>query len=107
MGRVDKGYILTENKDVVETTTLKAFEWRSDPANKHLWKIAEDQIGNSTVSTVFLCTDHGYQSPVPVLFETLVMGGPLDDNMERYTTYQEAVRGHNLTVAQVFNRQDD
>jgi len=47
------------------------------------------------VSTVFLCIDHGLDSgKSPVVFESLIFGGPLDDWMNRYRTWDEAEAGH-------------
>lgn len=46
------------------------------------------------VSTVFLGLDHGFGRGDPVLFETMIFGGPLDGEMERYSTYDQAERGH-------------
>jgi len=47
------------------------------------------------VSTVFLCFDHGHDSTKPpVVFESLIFGGPHDDWMRRYTTWDEAEAGH-------------
>jgi hypothetical protein len=66
--------------------------------NRH---IALDEIPGVDVSTVFLGLDHGYGDGPPVLFETMVFGGPYDQNMERYTTYDEAVIGHQKMVAKV------
>lgn len=56
--------------------------------------VLQHEIGECFVSTVFLCIDHNFGGDKPVLFETLVYGGPLDDHMERYTTWSDAVAGH-------------
>lgn len=50
----------------------------------------------SHVSTVFLALDHRYakEEGDPLVFETLVQGGPNDQDMERYSTYEEAEAGH-------------
>lgn len=47
------------------------------------------------VSTVFLGIDHrlGGNGP-PVLYETMVFGGPYDADGERYTTVENAREGH-------------
>jgi hypothetical protein len=43
--------------------------------------------------------DHGFgQYDAPVVFETLVFGGPLADEMERYATYGAALIGHKRMV---------
>jgi hypothetical protein len=46
------------------------------------------------VSTVFLALDHNYGVGAPVLWETMVFGGPLNGEMERYTSKAEAIAGH-------------
>ena len=48
------------------------------------------------VSTVFLGMDHGfgYGAGDPILFETMIFGGPQDQYQERYCTFQEAQQGH-------------
>ena len=51
------------------------------------------------VSTVFLGLDHGWDdNRPPVLFETMVFGGSLDQERERYCTLDEAVAGHERMV---------
>lgn len=49
---------------------------------------------NCHVSTVFLGVDHGFNSEVPILFETMIFGGDYDGQMYRYSTFGEAKRGH-------------
>jgi len=51
---------------------------------------------------VFLTVDHrfGGDGP-PILWETLVFGGPLDGEMDRYSSYDDAVRGHAAMLARV------
>ena len=57
--------------------------------------LAFTQCGRVAVSTVFLAFDHGHgQTRQPVLFETLVMGGPSDGFGRRYALYAAALRGH-------------
>lgn len=58
-------------------------------------------VGDARVSTVFLGLDHGWGEGPPVLYETMVFGGPLDGECERYCTRAEAVAGHALMVARV------
>jgi hypothetical protein len=57
-------------------------------------------IGEVRVSTVFLGIDHAWEGP-PLLFETMVFGGPLDEEMERYSTWEEAERGHAVMARRV------
>jgi hypothetical protein len=54
------------------------------------------------VSTVFLGLDHAFGDGPPLLFETMVFryddGG---SDMDRYSTWDEAVTGHEAMVARV------
>jgi hypothetical protein len=58
-------------------------------------RIAKSKIHGVEVSTVFLGLDHNWsgQGP-PIVFETMVFGGELDEEMWRYATYAEAEAGH-------------
>jgi hypothetical protein len=58
-------------------------------------------VGDAEVSTVFLGLDHQFGDGSPLLFETLVFGGRLDGEMERYSTWDEAVAGHRRMVERV------
>jgi hypothetical protein len=54
------------------------------------------------VSTIFLGLNHRYfgDGP-PLLFETMVFGGELDKELERYETKAQALVGHDEMVARV------
>lgn len=69
-------------------------EWATDfeRGPRH---VAHDQFEWGRVSTVFLGLDHSFGiGAKPVLFETMVFGGPLDGEQERYCTWDEAEEGH-------------
>lgn len=67
--------------------------------------LAQTQIGPYRVSTVFLGLDHNfYDDGPPVLWETMVFAdgsGGLDLDCRRYTSRQDALDGHAVTVALV------
>jgi hypothetical protein len=60
------------------------------------------EIGNVSVSTVFLGIDHNYcaEGP-PILFETMVFNGKYDQYQIRYTTWNKAKKGHKETCDMV------
>jgi hypothetical protein len=89
-------YIL-DGKRPARVDTLTWARWFEDADNR---RVAEDTIGEARVSTVFLGLDHGYHG-TPILFETMVFGGPFDGEQERYATYDEAEAGHAAMVARV------
>lgn len=97
-------YILKGKKPVVEKNLLKWARW-FEVSNRHVGKT---KIGKVAVSTVFLGIDHGFSLnfpgkpiPPPILFETMVFGGKLNLAQERYTTWEEAEKGHAKWVAKV------
>jgi hypothetical protein len=92
-------YILNEDK----TTSLVVTEedkLRAYAALSSLSKIvAQEEIGNARVSTIFLGLDHAWGvGESPLLFETMVF--PSED-MWRYHTYQEALEGHRKACAEL------
>lgn len=57
--------------------------------------VAVDTVGEVSISTVFLGMDHNWGfSNVPILWETMVFGGVLDESQERYSSRREALEGH-------------
>ena len=53
------------------------------------------------VSTIFLGLDHALGQEGPVLFETMVFGGPCDGDAARYRTWGQAEHGHQACVDRV------
>jgi hypothetical protein len=52
-----------------------------------------------TISTVWLGINHSFsRSGLPLIFETMVFGSPLDGEQERYSTLEEAQEGHRIMV---------
>jgi hypothetical protein len=64
--------------------------------------IERTQIGDVTVSTVFLGLDHRFgPSGPPILWETMIFGGSHDGYCERHTSGEDARLGHAIAVAVV------
>ena len=64
-------------------------------------KVAHDIIGDARISTVFLGLDHSFGYGPKALFETMVFGGPLDQEQERCTTWEQAEAQHAAMVNRV------
>ena len=64
-------------------------------------RVAWDESGPSVVSTVFLGIDHAFHGGPPLLWETMVFGGPLDMEQQRYTSQEAALEGHREMVEAV------
>jgi hypothetical protein len=62
-------------------------------------RVGDDTVDGQRVSTVFLEMDHNWEpAGSPILFETMIFGGPYDTDMWRYSTYDEAKLGHDRIV---------
>jgi len=69
--------------------------------------VAKTAVGGMSVSTVFLGLDHSFGSGPPMLFETMIFGGPLDrEYQERCSTWEQAEEMHERAV-QVAQQQID
>ena len=55
------------------------------------------------VSTVFLGINHAWGGGPPLLFESMCFNGPLDEAQDRYTTWEQAEKGHKEMVEAVKN----
>ena len=92
-------YILVDGEPVPESDILKWGRWFED-ADRVIarLKVAE----GVEVSTVFLGLDHSFgEDGPPLLYETMVFGGKLDQELERYATLEEAQHGHDRMVTRV------
>ncbi len=69
---------------------------------KNTGKLGDDQLGDVRVSTLFLSLDHSHvPGGVPILWETMIFGGEHHEYQERYSSYEEAVLGHQRAVGLV------
>jgi hypothetical protein len=85
-------HFILKGREVVPVDLMTWARWFEDHRDEK--RVALDHIGESKVSTVFLGLDHNWGEGPPLLFETMVFGGPLDDETERYSTYEQAEAGH-------------
>ena len=76
-------------------------QWLRGFKDPGLKRVAKAEIGDSTVSTVWLGLDHNFSPGPPLIFETLVFEGPLDGEMLRYSTEEDALKGHEAMCARV------
>jgi hypothetical protein len=98
MGRY---YILRGTEVIEEPDYAKWADWYENTYEK-VRRVAATKLQYSTVSTVFLAMHMTLvKDGPPLLFETRVEGGHLDDEWERYATLEEAQAGHEAWVARV------
>lgn len=84
-------YVLIDKKPVKCKNFLEWGQAQSSKTNS-LARIEDDKV---LVSTVFLGLDHNWSGDgPPLLFETMIFGGPHDQQCWRYSTWGHAMKGH-------------
>ena len=96
-------FILNKDKDVIPATALEMAEWRENNHNIVRRTIFTDKSGEDcTLSTVFLCIDHGFHdNQEPLVFETMLFkasSGWEEKFCHRYSTWDQALTGHNQLI---------
>jgi hypothetical protein len=89
----NRNYVLDGKIPIVENDILKWAKFFESNSRT----VGDTHIGEVHISTVFLGLDHSYIGP-PLLFETMIFGGEHDDYQERYTTWDQAEKGHERAV---------
>ena len=93
-------YILDADGQPVKADLMTWAKWFKT-AERH---VAKDSIGQPEgtdidISTVFLGLDHRFSNTgEPVLWETMIFGGPHDGYQDRYTSRADADAGHAKAV---------
>lgn len=95
-----KHWILDEEGHAIEVDLITWAKWLEHPDNRI---VGYTQITSEVwVSTVFIGIDMGFRDITgggpPILFETMIFGGPLNDTMDRYSSYDDAMTGHKMYV---------
>lgn len=64
-------------------------------------QVALTKIKGTWISTIFLGLDFNLTGGPPHLFETRVLGGKLYGEQDRYSTWEEAEKGHKEMIERV------
>lgn len=95
-------YIL-QNREVVPATLKEWVKWFHE---NHIQVNFSELPGNIRISTTFigLSSDFGcFGSTVPLVFETMIFGGPYHLTRWCYCTYAQAEEGHKKAVELCFS----
>jgi len=90
-------YILDGHDPIPAPDALAWGQWLESAYDARI--VGKTRVGDRDVSTVFIGLDHQYGSGPPLLFETLVF--PECDDCQRYSTWDQAVAGHDATVGRL------
>lgn len=91
-------YKLNENGEPERVDDALAWAEWYETADCH---VGYTMLGDVRISTVFLGIDHQFGEGPPILWETMVFGGALDQEQVRYATRAEALAGHQDMVMRV------
>jgi hypothetical protein len=90
-------YILDDDNKPIASSTTEALEWMEN--NPDRITVKQEHINEIYVSTVFLGLNHsGWYDDIPILWETMIFEGEHDQYQERYTSYEDAVKGHQVAL---------
>lgn len=90
------GQYILKNRKIYPCDDLMLWGAWMQENNRHVDFTLVDDI---RISTVFLGLDHSYRGSVPILFETMIFGEPLDQDMNRYEDIDSAETGHEMAVS--------
>lgn len=96
-------YILDSSGAPVRELDIHAWStWLSDHPGACI--VGRDQVDAAIVSTIFLAMDRNFANfphggHPPILYETVIFGGPHDMRQWRYCTRWQAVAGHDQIIA--------
>lgn len=96
-------YILDHKRKAIAVDDVLVWgRWMQEHPDHH---VADEKVGNARVSTVFIGLNHSFNffSGPPLIFETMVFGGKLDGEMDRYSTWAQAEQGHKDMLERVID----
>jgi hypothetical protein len=87
------------NADHSVTPISDPQEWAIAFEDRDKRRVAKTKLPDGTmISTVFLGLNHAYGDGPPMIFETMIFGGKHEGDQWRYSTWDEAVAGHEHAV---------
>lgn len=97
--RENHHYILNEDGNPVAVGLEEWAEWFGEHKEERIMK--QTRVFGIWVSTIFLGLNHNFFGNEPLIFETMIFGGTLDQYQDRYSTKEQALRGHREAVWKV------
>lgn len=99
-----KTYILKERR-VVPVGFCKWAIWFQEQVESRI--VSRTRIGVADVLTVFVGLDCGSGTGPPMIFETMVTDGSMDGECTKYSSWEQAERGHQMTIEQLCDCPED
>ena len=90
-----KHYILKDKLPIL-ASHIEYLNWADNSLDV---AVKQQHVGKIYISTVFLGFDHSWgDAPKPILWETMIFGSKYGFYQDRYSTYDEALKGHKAAV---------
>jgi hypothetical protein len=97
-------YLLDDDKNPVHIDDPVTWGRGFEKLNRF---VARDEVDGVAISTVFLGIDHSFLGiGPPILWETMIFGGPMNHEMWRYSSLQDALDGHASVLEKVRNQEN-
>jgi len=97
--KYDPGFYALEGHTPVKI--FGVLNWGMRFQDTEQWVVKQETVGDYWVSTVFLGLDHQFGSGPPLLFESIVFIGDQCGATNRYSTWDEALAGHESIVEKI------
>lgn len=92
-------YYILDGKEAKPVKHMLDWAKWFETADRH---VNDTCVAEVRISTIFLGLDHNYRSEgPPLIFESMIFGGTFDLECRRYSTWDEAIAGHEELVCQV------
>jgi hypothetical protein len=91
------GFEMSDHYDI-DGNPITMDEWTELFRDKSKKILRKTSVGSLEVSTVWLGLDHGFGASPPLIFETMIFGGGLNNPCWRWTNKHDAVTGHHAVV---------
>lgn len=88
-------YYILKGREAVPVKDVLTWAKYFETADRHVDKT---YVGEVYISTAFLGMDHQWGEGPPLIFETMIFNGEHDGYEDRYSTWEEAEKGHEKAV---------
>jgi hypothetical protein len=86
-------------KEIVPVEDIMEWANSVEGKNRH---VADDHLPKHRISTIFLGINHSHGDGPPLLFETMIFSNREGEYQDRYSTWDEAEKGHQTALETIF-----
>lgn len=98
-------YILDDDRRAVPATSREWSDWFEKSGRDGSRIVGRWEHNGAEVSTVFLGIDHCFGGSPPMLFETMIFGGPHDGEQWRHSTWWREAEAFHMATCRTLARE--